>query len=109
MKKFFQSRKFIVFLVSLIIYVINAVVDKTTGFGLPSEHATKLIVLIIGWLTAQGIADIGDANKTKKEVEDKAKEINSLANFLIDEFERRQSKKDETDQSEKGEDNERVN
>lgn len=102
MKKFFQSRKFIVFLISLVIYVINAIVDKTTGFGLPPEHATKLIILIIGWLTAQGIADIGDANKTKKEVEEKAKEINSLANFLIEEFERRQS------ENKKGENNEEI-
>jgi len=72
-KPFLKSRKFIVFIVSIIIYFINSTLKKFNLPSIPSDHIPELILLIIGWLGAQGIADY-NSSKNQEEEPEKVKE-----------------------------------
>jgi hypothetical protein len=50
-----KSRKLIIFLVTLIIFVGNAAL----GSPIPEESLEQVLALVISWLVAQGIADHG--------------------------------------------------
>lgn len=70
--KSWKSRKLIIFAVAVAVLVVNDL------FGSPLDGATveMLIQLSIGWLVAQGVADVnwqeikGDANKASDAIAD---------------------------------------
>ena len=68
-KSFFGSRKFIVFLISVIAYSANAIMKHMGLPHLPMEHMPKLLALVTAWLVAQGIADKADEKTVKDSVE----------------------------------------
>ena len=50
-----KSRKLTVFAISLIFFMGNYLL----GSPLPEEQIQQVLVLIVGWLVAQGVADAG--------------------------------------------------
>lgn len=50
-----KSRKLLVFSVSLVFFMGNYLL----GSPLPEDQVHQVLVLIVGWLVAQGVADAG--------------------------------------------------
>jgi len=50
-----KSRKMVVFTVSLVMFLGNYLL----GSPLPEDQVQQFLVLIVGWLVAQGVADAG--------------------------------------------------
>tara|TARA_Y100000992_G_C20954462_1_gene345154 strand:- start:35 stop:307 length:273 start_codon:yes stop_codon:yes gene_type:complete len=50
-----KSRKMLVFSVSLVLFMGNYLL----GSPLPEDQVYQVLVLVVGWLVAQGVADAG--------------------------------------------------
>ena len=94
-KKFFQSRKFIVFVVSVILYVVNSILHHNKLPCVPEQYMPKLIMLVIAWLGAQGIADI-NATDNEEEIVKEITEATDIAKDVSNELLEEKEKEDKT-------------
>lgn len=76
--KKFRSAKLIIFLATMVLFVLNAIFQVV-----PEEQLWKIIALVVAWLVSQGIADHG-AQGAAKEARRAFKDGNDIYNIVRD-------------------------